>query len=147
MTAGDVRAAGRALDAEIAERVFGRTLVAVSRLKAGPFEAVIKCEGREIGEYGQYYLEDGSKIYLGKPFSFRHIPHYSTSIAAAWLVVEKLDRITDLTSFRHEGKLWYSFGFERPDGTRLSDDAEAETLPLVIARAALAAIRTSSGGS
>jgi hypothetical protein len=100
--------AGRELDALIHKSVFN------GQHKAG------------FNDYGMYVSVHWSQI-----------PHYSTNISDAWLVVEKLGRFD---MFYHpeivqsyQVKLWSS------DGTKMIGKAYAETAPLAISLAALKA--------
>lgn len=113
--------AGRELDALIAEKIFGFS---------------------DIREYAEGYFGKGEVFGL---FAKQRIPDFSTDIAAAWLVVEKLKR--EMT--------WYKN--IKPDGFRLDYDildnvwrvalvcdeegvtesVEADTPQLAICRAAL----------
>lgn len=73
------------------------------------------------------------------------IPHYSTDIAAAWQVVEKLRERSFYSSYTDlsldTGKGWYSWHFHdhRPLSA-YSSDATASTVPLAICLAALKAV-------
>ena len=75
-------------------------------------------------------------------------PHYSTDIAAAWLVVEKLAKepyawyihtINLTTGLRYSADYWGEP--DSPDGEIISYNATAETAPLAICRAALMAVQ------
>ena len=112
--------AGRELDALIAEKVFGQTIVYVG---------------------GHPHLTEGNDNYLGGD-----CPYFSTRIADAWLVVEKMRG--------HEKR--YNFGIEETNkfiGDDLTDGWEAYfcdddysnegfalTAPLAICLAALRAV-------
>ena len=114
--------AGREIDALIAEKA-------------------MMLDGVTLGESGLYY-QLGHKFY--------NVPHYSTDIAAAWKVVEKLQKISDnhftllcfTTNFRA--------GWKTPDSNDLpnrqngfvgfSDFVYADTAPLAICRAALLSV-------
>ena len=63
------------------------------------------------------------------------VPHYSTDIAAAWLVVEKMLE-TSRIDITHEGMLWVC---EVIDTEKLAI-ASANTAPMAICKAALKAV-------
>lgn len=109
---------GRELDALVAEKVMGLNIRPV------------------VHEYGlspQLKLAPGSINYVGTYTEIPEVPPYSTDIAAAWGVVEKL---------RERG-----FGFSLNDGWiawflagRSDWHADAETAPHAICLAALKAV-------
>ena len=72
----------------------------------------------------------------GSPM-FDDIPHYSTQIADAWLVVEKLGKSFDVSRCRKfqeiEAWFWEASFHNGPD-------AQADTAPLAICLAALKAV-------
>ena len=86
--------AGRALDALIAEKVMGWTGRFLFRALKNKGDWSIGFQGngdaRGIGNFSRWYRDDGTKLYCGRPHSVYPAPTYSTSIAAAWEVVEKL---------------------------------------------------------
>lgn len=140
--------AGRKLDALIAEKVMGLEKVAPHRQGF---------DGRS-GWHDDYGFGDG---YVRNPpkwpqeprfpedYNFQRVPPYSTDIAAAWDVVEKLGnwhgfdflvwRTAEASQY-HEGDWqagWYEAGFDGPE-SRAS--AYAKTAPIAICRAALKAV-------
>ncbi len=142
--------AGRELDSEIAEKVMGysgRVIVRRGRsLKSSgePLVAFRISPSRfECGAYETHWLLDGTKLYCGKPFSPRFAPHFSTDIAAAWLVVERLAAISPQQDFHlehMEGAGWTaSCCFNRADGG-WDGWRNADTAPLAICLAALQAV-------
>jgi hypothetical protein len=116
--------AGRELDALIAERVMGHVLK--SPVYATP----------------DYVLEWDGPPGNGTSRA-RELPHYSTEITAAWEVVEKLDAQKHFLEIERRGD-------RREDGDYFMRwacglwpsyvEAEAETVPLAICRAALKAV-------
>lgn len=110
--------AGRELDALIAEKVMGIENILVER-----------GEGR-VGRWVQAWT------WLGRgrcPSTvMKHVLPYSTDMAAAWQVVEKMD-LFELDMLTWNGE-WSVIAYS--DGHVL---AEAPTAPLAICRAALAA--------
>lgn len=119
----------RDLDARVAERVMRR---AVSRN--------VICVG-EAGEVPDIAFTDSlsESVIPGRPteiVSFEPVPHYSTRMADAWMVVEK---------FVEEGWEW-SIAYEFPHGWRAAlttdaiDDWVDDTLPFGQARDAPLAI-------
>lgn len=110
---------GRELDILIAEKVMGLVLSPDKK----------------------YYYEDGiMAVNRINPL----LPHYSTDIAAAWLVVEKLSR--DFLFSIHGGADDWEAEFNKNDGRFLiSADtigmARAATAPLAICLAALEAMK------
>jgi len=105
--------AGRELDALVAEKVMG-------------FWDVQMYEGK---------LVHGENNTNGWPMQ---TPCYSTEIAAAWEVVEKVGRATEIRWHpKAEQRVVVMIGvYDTPGGV-----AEAETLPLAICLAALEAVR------
>lgn len=114
--------AGRELDAKIAELVMGHKIV------PGPDELGIKVNITEC----------------------KRIPHYSTDIAEAWGVVERLYQIgydVSLESFKSiEYKCNYRVVFAKIDNQEISYMAFAESAPLAIVLAALKAVGYGEGG-
>lgn len=117
--------AGRELNAEVAIKVMGYRLAT----EAEPY----------WNSLAVWIAPDGER--------WEGIPHYSTDIAAAWQVVEKLN----LSVMRDDGGGWaaavlYGVPYIEEDWGRggyidcgLHDGAYADTAPLAICRAALAA--------
>lgn len=110
---------GRELDAVIAEKVMGFTLV------LGPGEIGIKVNITEC----------------------KRIPHYSTDIAIALIMVEHITKTTNLNAFQinrpiTEGGKWTSNFFEKKEHeiNVIYDLEEGESVPHAICLAALRAI-------
>ena len=59
------------------------------RVKRG-FPLTVLYKGPGLGNSDAYVTEAGEQLYCGNPHYVWGIPHYSTSISAAWEVVEKL---------------------------------------------------------
>lgn len=113
---GDVGAleAGRETDALVAERVFGKPWPSVS--------------------VARWWTEDGRYCGPGGEWSERindRLPAYSTDIAAAFEVVEKIRETCCDFTLERAGAAWYA-------DFRMGV-ASADTAPLAICRAALAA--------
>lgn len=130
--------AGRELDALVAERVFGGPPVSAApyaflRTATGSHPGYGPCDG--FGPKGECSVCTGLLEH--------DVPAYSTSMAAAWEVVEAM---------RARGpRFWWGIetaGWNVPDAQRARlfegsvaiADGEAETAPLAICRAALAAL-------
>ena len=119
--------AGQELDALIAEKVFGRRSISRTVSVRSHFGNLDKTVT---------YLENG-----------REVPPYSTDIAAAWLVVEKLENqgwhlILNNLGQPHSGK--WSAQFTDVFG-RVQVYGEAETSPHAICLAALKTIKSIGG--
>lgn len=104
--------AGRELDARVAEKVMG--------WKPETFE-------------GQPWWRDAE----GCPWASCEVPRYSTSIAAAWQVVEKLGGYALMERMSTSGLWLVAFG---TSGARTNSESYGETAPLAICLAALAAM-------
>lgn len=79
--------AGRELDAEVAKKVMGLT---VEFVKGNPAAWEAKT-GKPMRWLPNDYMVVGQKaMYRIGTFSDMHVPNYSTDIAAAWEVVEKM---------------------------------------------------------
>jgi hypothetical protein len=72
-----VREAGRELDAEIARRIMG---VEAHQAKTGDMIFTIHRD----------FIDDGDYWYYREGWGYDEVPHYSTDIAAAWQVVERV---------------------------------------------------------
>lgn len=152
------RIAGTALDVEIAERVmeyeWRRSRSTGRRCLYAPGQAP---------EHMQQFA-DGTEALVGDWESHRWTPRYSEDIAAAFLVVEAMRAkgwYMSMSDSRHgcyrleaNGPAlvgwwiqvsYHEPGFEFPADLDVS--ASADTLPLAICLAALAAIETPVGGS
>jgi hypothetical protein len=105
-------AAGRALDAEIARRVFGH---AVKESDAG----------------GIFTYDDSSGYWL-------HVPRYSTDMAAAWSVVERLGHLYHPVMLTDLGPEWTLRWLVQIKSRHVA--AREATAPLAICYAALAAM-------
>jgi len=86
----------------------------------------------------------GRKLGAGKPGHGVEIPHYSTSISEAWLVVEEMRKREFVVNIEN-GRLpdWWLCGFypiEFPE-QRTKGEAKANTAPEAICRAALEAVK------
>lgn len=135
----ETTAAGRELDALVAEKVMGTTGI----------RAVTVIDGRgahsEPGTAVDVTLPDGRP---GRQAT--QLPHYSTSIAAAWLVVERLnDRFhARIQSPFEPGDLYFvGFTIHGTSGFNGRPDfrASASTAPLAICRAALLVCEVANG--
>lgn len=103
---------GRALDKLVAEKVFGKTV-------------------RELELEKPRFL--GDKLMEVDDTTFKQLPHYSTDIAAAWLVIEKFP---DYQLDRFGGKHRATFESE----THSLYEGESHTAPHAICIAALRAL-------
>lgn len=142
-----ILAAGRELDALIAEKVFGHTTKMVEYLDS---YSVTDKDGKH------FESDDPDRVNLRKvlvavmerdQIMYGHwecdyhvrlnvVPHYSTDIAAAWLVVEKMG---DGKNFAlAKGPEHWTAGFSKGDNMAAEN---AKIAPHVICLAALEAIR------
>jgi hypothetical protein len=120
---GSISVAERELDAEIATRVFGLTLV-----------RGVRTDCNASGEKAPPDVGIAAGEFLGEP-SYTPVPHYSSSIADAWLVVEKVRALgMPLMLWETDGRWFAAFVYHGYRGY------DAETVPLAICKAALAAI-------
>ena len=135
--------AGRELDALIAEKVFGFEVIEVQEVN--PLLAGLRrgLKGRKLNKTEMWEcLETYKKLKNGK-----YLPHYSTDIAAAWQVVEKLRAdcvFANIGPDPSEGG-GYNCQFHWAEGHDEFDirleDAAAPTAPLAICRAALKVVK------
>ena len=138
--------AGRELDAKIASEVMGYgDPIAVRKgrtLKStGSPMIAFRAQKSWEGDYSAYWLEDGTKLYCGKPFAPIFAPAYSTDILASGQVVEKIvDMFRDSQPYfelRTCGAFWTAvFTIQRSEVTAVAD---GDTAPLAICLAALEA--------
>jgi hypothetical protein len=106
----DMMPAGREMDALIAKNIFEWTIVKTKRNNWFELQS------------GLWKPDDGATDF----------PHYSTDIAAAWQVIEKMrGEESGMRVYRIESMSYWQFGF------RGAPWAEADTAPLAICRAAL----------
>lgn len=108
------------MDALIAEKIMGYTLSELS-LPAYP---KYKLFGIESGEFSGYVKE---------------VPHYSTDIAAAWKVVEKMGNYLFACGRTDDG-IWEAYFFPVNSGIGKLSEAHGDTAPSAICRAALKAM-------
>lgn len=113
----DEMPAGREMDALIAEKVMGYTLSGLS-LPAYPKYKLFDIES---GEFSGYVKE---------------VPHYSTDIAAAWEVVEKMKNYLFVCGRTDDG-IWEAYFFPVNSGIGKLSEAHGDTAPSAICRAAL----------
>lgn len=123
--------AGRDLDALIAERVM--------RLE--------QVEATEDGMSEETLLPITDFTYLHSDGYLRGVPKYSTDIAAAWEVVNEMDRrkfVLRLEAAAYDGNSWTAlFGFKSVDDDDFiyrANSSRTETAPLAICNAALMAL-------
>jgi hypothetical protein len=127
------RDAGRALDALVAEKVMGWT--ALHRRDGGSAEYLGTVPDNS------FVGASTAKRIPGKTYC---VPEYSTDIAAAWLVVERMradgwwPEVKYLVDWDNAAK-WYAACHRPPHQW----SATAATAPLAICRAALAALENS----
>lgn len=125
--------AGRELDALIAEKVMGLTRHDESYVAEG------------VGKVLRFVWRDGGGtcVYSGDMF----LPHYSTNIADAWEVVEKLVSTPGPNGDHHSVQVDYSGGavvvIDENEDWQVS--AIAGTVPLAICLAALKAKGVTEG--
>lgn len=141
------RQAGRELDLEVAEKVFGYV---VGRAPCGDgLTRTDEFEGETLADVDVQiraaypkFIEQGGRMW---PAQFTG-PEYSTDIAAAWLVVEKLHEMGLYVSI---SKPPNAFTWDVRGWNEATNDnrfiAHAETAPLTICIAALVAAGASKG--
>jgi hypothetical protein len=128
---------GRELDALVAERVMGL------QVQRDQYTAGVKAL------LGDKRSDDPWDYYIGDTND--RLPHYSTDISAAWLVVERMRQTHDfelglLAKFKNGKDLWEAeFTDCATDEAYKSYLAEADTAPLAICLAALAALQAVGG--
>jgi hypothetical protein len=145
------RDAGRALDALIAEKVMGwrwrrGAHYDVSSVPASQQQHLL-APGESVGEQpsGEFTsIVEGDWPPADGRIIWNHMPEYSTDIAAAWLVVERMradgwwPEVKYLVDWDNAAK-WYAACHRPPHQW----SATAATAPLAICRAALAALENS----
>lgn len=130
----DTLKAGPGLDALVSEKVFGHRVVKAWTVEALEFAEACgrkssghppRCRVMGINEQDDV-LEDGSRV-----------PPYSVDIAAAWVVLERVQEVGSLQNFG-------GFGWRCEIHTTVPDHhdaaSEADTAPLAICRAALRSV-------
>lgn len=160
-TVSEPMAAGRELDALVAEKVMGLTVVAhdwpcgydpeCGYYEASMFAGFRDGDGSWYAERGPVHVRAGVDLWPPRP-SFHEpdrliahvdpVPAYSTDIAAAWAVVEQVEDTGNgwVFSLAHRviPDCWVA-RFTPLAVTGLVSE-EADTVPLAICRAALAAV-------
>lgn len=120
-------ATGRELDALVAEKVMGW------RWRGGRGLKLLVAPEADTW----YELRGDERIAAD---AFRDVPHYSTAIAAAWLVVEGLR--AEGWDFSLRNYSTWTATFDRMDRGAPVHDADGSTAPLAICRAALLTLET-----
>lgn len=129
---------GRELDAAVASEVMGFEWIAASH---GKCKLLVPSVWGEKGYVPKERCQDWH----------RHVPTYSTSISAAWEVVDEIrprrdekGRIIepgfDITIFSNEQGIWYCAMRKSDDSLLVSKTGE--NAPLAICRAVLKAVRS-----
>jgi hypothetical protein len=118
--------AGRELDALIFAKIFDKM--------------AFRSDGNFVFSNKREYLDDGDAYYLGEYQEIIQLPFYSTDIAAAWEVVEKIREYIECIWPNDRG-LWSLLSYERLEEGLTT--VSAETAPLAICRAALLAVMES----
>jgi hypothetical protein len=123
--------AGRELDTLVAEKVMGITPLLVE-------------DELHVFTVNRRFLQPGDYYYLDTDNSRIEVPHYSTDIAAAWQVVERLHEL-----HRNDTSVIYCLSLTKWNEmyycgfTELKDDVvEASKAPLAICFAALKALES-----
>lgn len=142
----------RELDALVAEKVMGYsekiTVYAWYDRKAKKYPRVAfkvsSDKDDSIGAYSAHMDESGKKIFCGRPHNLFFPKPYSTDIAAAWMVVEKMAalgyRLFELCSQQTEDMpLEWVARFKISDCRWASSWNRSEAVPRTICLAALAA--------
>ena len=102
--------------------------------------------GRELdARVAEKVMGQGSGYPLPNDFHYiAEIPYYSTDIAAAWEVVEKLkDDGYTVQLWSYSGSCCYGCAIARPTDGFQTPPLAPPTMPLAICRAALAVVSTS----
>lgn len=142
MNAGEIikMPAGREMDALVAEFIFYWIWI------PSPLNTEQKIIVPTDKSKSDIIIPDSSAWWWGEDIRAL-VPYYSTDIAAAWQVVEKMSRpdwawIIESFNLANEDKpRWFACFWGDIDGELCSDaSAEADTAPLAICRAALLAI-------
>lgn len=128
----------REVDALIAEHIFDWSWHSVSDYLQCGFDEVTKCSTDRDGYFlspltyiPNDELKKGWCTYIPQP-----VPHYSTDIAAAWEVVEKMDcRTIEITKHANS----YQCVFAYKEYGRFFYELECDTAPMAICLAALKA--------
>jgi hypothetical protein len=100
--------------------------------------------------YDVHKAGNGEWVYRDEKGFLTKLPHYSTDIAAAWQVVEKMRMMWGEVALRTDGYRWefdgyrWGFGWEGDEG--IWGHATADTAPEAICFAALEAICLGEGG-
>lgn len=137
----------RERDALVAEKVMGTSVVWVKALHAYTPREGSTALNDMVPEYVSIPCEDmgdGAVLYwtaeCGTPNEYvpREIPRYTTSISAAWEVVEEMDRDRWLGITRHKD-FWRAVLSSTTRSAPLHPSAEAPTAPEAICLAALRA--------
>ena len=139
--------AGRELDAEVAEKVMGWHWYAPEFVYQGYVGYADLLAPKSNQVRGRIIMAANDPRLEGMEMG-NFAPHYSTDIAAAWLVVEKMAEIAFLRlevdgcpSAGFDRSAWCSFGGIGQRGIMV--EARADTVPLAICLAALAALAPS----
>lgn len=127
------------IDAKIAKLMGWEGRIEVCQTKLQPLwrTAFKIAPGDGLGSYSRFYDKKGNKIFCGEPHGVHFPPSFSTSIAAAFEVVEKMREKYDVTMecFSKPDELPNCFRVTI-DG-RLNREGNATTLPEAICLAAL----------
>jgi hypothetical protein len=136
--------AGRELDALIAEKVMGIDPTADDQLLYDK-RYLTKYDAKRIlaGETSVGIVLSNDKSFNDVVKFLPGCPHYSTDIAAAWQVVEKMEQRLDLC-WLGPGDVWVAVLGNGEEDYQYGD-AMAPTAPLAICRAALKAIGEDNG--
>lgn len=136
--------AGREMDAQVAEKVMGATwrdsdsvdrAVCTMRKMCGRPKRALVLAGRVM-----CWQSVSGAMLIPDDGPHDTLPHYSTDIAAAWLVVEKLRADGWDFNFDHDvGRSAHALFTRRPILSDCLFEQYADTAPLAICKAALAA--------
>lgn len=159
MDAIETMAAGRELDALVAERVMGWVW---AQDDPAAYSTMFRPGHRyivppDVFEFSRGTLPADTALPLAKEW-YGNVPRYSTDLAAAWLVVEHLKR-KDRRGHENFWLAWDNYGTEVPQGPaqwvepqelawicsfdrNAGQWATADTAPLAICRAALLAVKS-----
>lgn len=130
MTTADTHEAGRELDAEIAEQVMGWQRARSPMLAEDDLIILVEKKDQAWQELRGHERLDASR-------RIGNVPRYSTDIAAAWLVVEKMRALGFDFQCRHFGTYTVTFTPSR-NLLACGESADGDTAPLAIFLAAKA---------
>jgi len=129
----DQMQAGREMDALVAEKAMGISV----QLFGDPCYLVNYCLRKDNGDL--YYFKGECPLKASREEVKELIPNYSTDIARAWEVVEKMKNYLFVCGRTDDG-IWEAYFFPVNSGIGKLSEAHGDTAPSAICRAALKAM-------